>query len=592
MSPYAVLGKEAKVRIHDNVEPNLAIHYRLAKDGSSDFILGGLPESAFTALPILLVEVHRFLDAFEGYVLVEAAVRCLAFIGLFGFLVRAFKCEEELACLVAAGFSWLPWFPIFGLAASGIPLLAFAAIVLIQPSRGRLQRVLMLVVMALFPLCSSVTWTPFMFAVMAAFALGVWLYSRRFPAWLASGLGLFAGVSAVVNWPLVEASFGSEAIEWHRAEYLPAPLDIASILKQSAFSQYHAEASPRPFVWAAVLMASIMAVNATLGTLKRLPLIAALLFVALALFLAPDLVRRHSLVYVLCIVAAISLRTRQPPRSWLISLGSTGATIGFVATVWIAYDAQLLNWLPAGENFQYRRWYIFLPFVLYAMFFASLSYLASTGKSARLIAFGLAFCQMGMLFAERWETQSDDWIMTYSQYESRVTFDRVDELIVIPREDYQIACIGFYPSVAHLNGFNTVGGYWALYPLKWKHQMRSVIAGELEKSPALREYFDNWGNRCYVWASSCRPHDVRLAGDPPATFQDLAIDTNALSEMGADYVLSSLKIDNSAEIGLEYLGTIPSADPGKVLSLWVYEIDSGAASRRDLKTTPKLRGNE
>jgi hypothetical protein len=49
--------------------------------------------------------------------------------------------------------------------------------------------------------------------------------------------------------------------------------------------------------------------------------------------------------------------------------------------------------------------------------------------------------------------------------------------------------------------FHTLDGYWSNYPLSHKHAFREIIADELEKSPALKSYFDDWGSRVYLFNS-------------------------------------------------------------------------------------------
>ncbi|MDA9859331.1 DUF6044 family protein [Rubripirellula sp.] len=285
-----------------------------------------------------------------------------------------------------------------------------------------------------------------MFAGLVALTLGNWWYSRRFPVWLMLGIGAFFISTLVLSWPLVEGLIGVREFTSHRVERSPQkPIGEYSILAQSVFSQYHAPASPRPFVWAASLMAAIMAVRAMQGSREQRLLIPALLFVCYAIFVvSPSLQRSDLLVYVISIVAAVSLRPVLPPKFWMISIFSTIVAIILIAGFWIALNAQWLTWLPAAKEFNYARWYLFLPFILYVMFFVSAGYLAKAGKIGRWISYSLIICQLGMLFAGRWDGQLEDEGLTYKQYESKETFEQVAAIIDAPKESYRIACVGFF----------------------------------------------------------------------------------------------------------------------------------------------------
>jgi hypothetical protein len=124
--------------------------------------------------------------------------------------------------------------------------------------------------------------------------------------------------------------------------------------------------------------------------------------------------------------------------------------------------------------------------------------------------------------------------------------------------------------VAYYNKFTTVGGYWPLYPLEYKHRFRRVIAGELEKSETLRAYFDEWGNRCYLFSAELGRDLYVTKQEGPKRIRRLDIDTRALADLGTCCVLSAVTIDNAAEIGLRYLGN--ATDDRAATDLHVYEI--------------------
>lgn len=50
-----------------------------------------------------------------------------------------------------------------------------------------------------------------------------------------------------------------------------------------------------------------------------------------------------------------------------------------------------------------------------------------------------------------------------------------------------------------MNNINVIDGYHTLYQLSYKKKFRKIIETELDQSKKLKDYFDNWGNRAYLF---------------------------------------------------------------------------------------------
>ena len=108
-----------------------------------------------------------------------------------------------------------------------------------------------------------------------------------------------------------------------------------------------------------------------------------------------------------------------------------------------------------------------------------------------------------------------------------------------------------HPSVAQFNGFYTLDGYLSNYPLSYKLQFRQIIWKELNQDATLRQYFDGWGNRCYVFSSELGEDSLHGGGDN-RVLHNLQIDTGPLRAMGGEYVISAAKIEDSEQRGLRF----------------------------------------
>ena len=49
--------------------------------------------------------------------------------------------------------------------------------------------------------------------------------------------------------------------------------------------------------------------------------------------------------------------------------------------------------------------------------------------------------------------------------------------------------------------FYTLDGYFANYPLYYKHKFYNVIENELERDPYFKSYFLDWGSKCYAFST-------------------------------------------------------------------------------------------
>ena len=64
----------------------------------------------------------------------------------------------------------------------------------------------------------------------------------------------------------------------------------------------------------------------------------------------------------------------------------------------------------------------------------------------------------------------------------------------------------------------------------------------------LKKYFDEWGNRCYLFSNEIPGYYNIEKGS--FWYSDLQIDTVALKSLGCDYILSAAYVVNAEEIGL------------------------------------------
>lgn len=140
---------------------------------------------------------------------------------------------------------------------------------------------------------------------------------------------------------------------------------------------------------------------------------------------------------------------------------------------------------------------------------------------------------------------SRGWDASINQFYAKDEFQQIKDYIGRPQKDYRVASIGIHPSISQENGFYTLDGYVNSYPLSYKAKFREIIAPELAKSPTLREYYDGWGNRVYIFVAELGKNYLF---DKHSTkhIKNLELNTQAFKDMGGEYIFSALPIDNAA----------------------------------------------
>ena len=128
------------------------------------------------------------------------------------------------------------------------------------------------------------------------------------------------------------------------------------------------------------------------------------------------------------------------------------------------------------------------------------------------------------------------------------------ELRMIFGEDpstYRVASVALEPVILTYNGFYSLDGYQANYPLPYKYVFRKIIAAELEKDEKLKASYDAWGGRLYIFSSEIPL--TRQGFVMKDQIDDLQMNAEAFKAMGGKYIFSALPIMNHAEIGLEFI---------------------------------------
>ncbi|QDP42057.1 DUF6044 family protein [Radiobacillus deserti] len=521
LSPLFILGEDAHIRVHDNLDSNLAWYKVLNNSGElfgdagatiDQVMNGNLPRSTFGTEWSGIVWLHALFPSMTAYALSQALTRVFAFIGMYLLLKRYFITEDSLAPVrigVALAFALTPFWPSGMLSTLGHPL-ALWAFLNIREKDYDWKNWLTLI---LLPLYASIVLGFFFFMVGISL---VWLYDlikKKTWNWPFLGsIALMSGVFLLVEYRLI-SSMLLEHEPMHRIEFI-----------SSRHEFWHSiELSIKNFLLGHT---HVMTVH----TAVILPIL------FLTLFLI------------------IFYKKWKDQKFFLFLL-----VLNYALSLWYALWFNKM-WAPLKDEFDllvtfnFARFHFLRPLIIYMSFGIACAFLWKLGKAWRIIA-GIAIVgQLIVLipFNEEIHYGVHHKTPSFEEFFAEKQFQAIEEYIDRPQSDYRVASIGIHPSIAQYNGFYTLDSYNNIYPLSYKYKFRKIIANELEKNSTLKRYYDEWGSRCYLFVDELgKNYDFRKDSDK--VIKQLDLNTSAFKELGGEYIFSAVPIENAQENDLKLL---------------------------------------
>lgn len=535
-SPYVILGEGAHVRTHDNLDSNVVWFKILAESGQIfapmdaeiPNMLGGVPRDSFGTEFNVILWLFVLFKPFTAYVINETIMRFVAFFGMLLLLRRhVIKADHDqlIATGVALAFSFLPFLPTSGLSFAGLPLVLYAFLNI----RARMGTWKDWLILFLVPFYSSLVLTfCFFLAVMGIWWLVDWIRTKTFNGtWLAA-IVLMGCTFLIVEYRLVYGTFVDSGFIAHRTEFLLSHKDFIGFIQLGLKNFFKAHTH-----------------DISLHEYIILPVIGLALIVSLLKGM-----RARWLLLLLILELALSM--------WYGFWYWEGLTP-------LKERSELLN------TFNFSRFHFLSQFVWYVAFALALSIIAGRFKWTKYVALVLLCVQVGYVtYAGNPEIKYERHnYVSFHEFYSPELFQEIQAYIGKDPRDYRVVSVGMHPAIPQYSGFYTADGYITVYPLAYKHAFRDVIASELDKNKSLKHYFDTWGSRCYVFADELgKKYEFKKEKDKAV--DNLELNTEALKNLGGEYVLSAVEIKDSNETNLQLLQTFEhDTSPWRI---YLYEV--------------------
>jgi len=243
--PYLALGEGSYVQVHDQLDGEVLNYiYQARYLGQGDVIpqfMNGMDKASMLPPAPLGVLLYRLLPPFAAYGVMHWLCLLVGFLGMYS-LCKRLGIRAEVSWATACLFCYIPFYPTYGLAALGQPMLALWGLRLKEGNRGLshggavrdapdrkspsdIRSILSAVLaIALYAACSSLTLIGYVW-VMAGTIWTVWLAAAgcRKKTGLAPALRVgggtlvLLGVYLVTNRDLLRALWG-EGFSTHRQE--------------------------------------------------------------------------------------------------------------------------------------------------------------------------------------------------------------------------------------------------------------------------------------------------------------------------------------------------------------------------------------
>lgn len=512
VSPLYILGENAHIRVHDNLDSNLAWYKVLAESGQltgpidaviAQIMNGNLSRNAFGSEWTIIVWLYALFPTMIAYALSQTITRVFAFIGMYLLLKKHFLIGEKWAPVTigtALAFAFTPFWPSGMLSTLGMPLALWAFLNIRQGERSWRN----ILVLTLLPLYASIVLGFFFFlSAMGVFWLTDLIRKRTWNWPFLLSIIYMTGIFFIVEYRLVY-SFLFDDEPNSRDEYFHARLTfwhcVRLTFKNFAIGHHHA---------------------ATIHTLIILPIMLVALFMVLR---KKDWKKEKVFMFLFF--------------------------LNFALSAWYAFWFYK-GWLPLTERFHvldtfnFARYHFLRPLVVYLLFALSLKIVWSYGRLWRRMVpvFVLAQVIAASFFNEEILFQNKP---SFKQFYAEEQFSAIKDYIGLPQEGYRVASIGLHPAIAQYNGFYTLDSYNNFYPLTYKYQFRKIMEKELEKNKTIRTYYDEWGGRCYIFTDELGKHYM-FKKRTKKRLKNLELNTDAFKAMGGSYLFSSVPIDNAED---------------------------------------------
>lgn len=559
-------GEGMVIGITDNLDSAHSRFYILANSGkifadsmtTIPGILHDLPRISFGSEFNVLLWLYVLFPPLEAFSINLLIIHVFAFAGMSLLLNKHFIAETiphrtMIIVMSALLFAFIPFWPPGGLSVAGQPL-ALYAFLNIRKNGGKYYDWL---IVCMLPFYSSFVLAYLFFLLLMS---SLWLVDavrlKKVNKPLLAAIVMMTAIYLVVEYRLVSVMlFGYGDFVSHREAFVTDTKEFWDSYREMhlIFLDGHLNAPSLQFdiVILAVLSAMVLLmIQSRIHGNIRLSVIFGLLFVAIRYSgVYMTLIRTKYAMASLFLFSLVFLIFSKGKESRIfgalflfILLSSFG--YGFWYFEGFQFVKQLI---PFFEKFNFSRFYFLQSMVWYILLALSFAVFSRQLKYGILLVFFIFVYQAENAFFHRSFDRPMMNPVSYGKFFAPKVYDDIRESIGKNPKTYYVVMLGMHPTIAQLNGFQTLDGYVSNYPLQYKMQFRKAIEKELDKNKYAKQRYDTWGSSCYLFSSELGQY---VTYEREGTIKNLEINTSVLYDMGGRYLLTQYTIENVDSLNL------------------------------------------
>lgn len=563
--PYLALGEGSYVQIHDQLDGEVLNYmYQARYLGQGSVIpefMNGMDKASMLPPAPLGVLLYKVFPPFAAYGIMHWLCLVVGFLGMYG-LGKKLGMRAEVSWAMACLFCYIPFYPVYGLAALGQPMLVLCGLGLRERASKKTVRCLLGI--ALFAASSSLTLIGYVWVAVGA----LWTVCLA-----AAGYRKKRGFG-----PALRAGGGTLTL---LGVYLATNRDLLRSLAGEGFTTHRQEMALRAAEHPLMSFKELMLNGGSYSPVYSAGILAAAVLLTLAVLVMSGMGRRKK-----------GLEVGKCLRSAWGVIGLIAAA-ALAAVLWNSGPVVSLRLSVGGmvTYFQADRVYWCFPFLWMLVLGLILESICRMGEQLSAAAILSLVCCLLLIGIEGLQILRDNTLnknirlmlladyrqVTWESIYMDDVFEQIDRAIGEDKEDYSVVSLGIYPSVALYHGYTCADGYSNNYDLGYKHLFRQIMAVELEENEEARRYFDEWGNRLYLTGA---PYGINgMVAKGQAGYTDLDYDLDAMRSLNIRYLLAAAPVELSAasleqtSLRLEPVEGSPFTDDAAYYEVWVYRID-------------------
>lgn len=502
--PYVFCGENIQVPIFDNLDSNVVWAKMVLEQGGIFLppgatvhqMMNGIPHSSVYGTYDISLVWFQLFGMFWGYVFNKYLMALVGFLGMYFLLKKHFLPQGTspyIPVIVSVLFGLLPFWSYMA-TVSGVPM-ALLAFLNIKKGDIRPGNWLMLLIYGFYS--SAVLTGFFLLLIMACLFLFDWIKNKKFNTYFFLSMAFLSLMYVVSHLPLFYSFFYDPDYVSHRSQFHTYGVNMKEVIR---------------------LIRHIFMNSDQYGHAISLHL-----FMLIPILLALVIMLKKKDVNKLFIGV-------------LIFLLLTGIFYGVYESDKIA---RLINAMNRIFPIDMRRFYWLHPIAWSIVFAMSLYYINEKIKWGKWFVFAMLLIQLGYVIKEQPYLQNQSG-PTYQKFYAEEQFNDISTFIGKDPSSYRVLSVWLNPAVSLYNGFYTLDGFSASYPLSYKIQFRKIIEKELDKT--WNVFFDAWGSRCYAYTSEFGSNDLSYDNNLPE-IQHLKFNYDVIKELGGQYILSAVKIN-------------------------------------------------